>query len=269
MREPQLGVAVGKKGVGKTFETTNVIKAYVSGNPACGIAPRRVLILDVNDEFEGVRALSLKDVSAFSAHPKVEARRIRPFNPDGRKMTLDDLATTLFVILDKFRGGLLLIEDVNKYIGDNMPNDLIGAICTNRHANLDIILHYQSIGRINPKVWQNVNFIRFHKNTDSVDRHRNKFEDKYDYLKLTEILVNNEYQTNPRFFCYVNIDEEKIRGNFTISAIEKGLNDYIEQNYGLVKKLLQVKSTSGSGNKYTPLSAEKHIKDFMKNTYLK
>ena len=80
MREPKLGVAVGKKGVGKTFITTKMINSYIKGNPSKGVKPRRALVLDVNDEFVGYKALRLKDVKRFSAHPTIEARRIRPFN---------------------------------------------------------------------------------------------------------------------------------------------------------------------------------------------
>ena len=62
MREPKLGVAVGKKGVGKTYTTDKVIQSYVQGNPSKGVKPRRALILDVNDEFEHIKALRVKDV---------------------------------------------------------------------------------------------------------------------------------------------------------------------------------------------------------------
>ena len=92
MREPKLGVAVGKKGVGKTYTTNNVIESYVKGNPNKGVKPRRALILDVNDEFEHIKALRLKDVMKFSVHPIVEARRIRPFMEDGQRMTIRELS---------------------------------------------------------------------------------------------------------------------------------------------------------------------------------
>jgi len=42
-REPQLGVAVGKRGIGKTFETLNVIEGYISGYGG-QVKPRRVLV---------------------------------------------------------------------------------------------------------------------------------------------------------------------------------------------------------------------------------
>ena len=178
-REPKLLVAIGKKGVGKSYTTEKMIQSYVKGNPAKGVPARRVLILDVNDEYSNYKAIRLQDVTLFSVHPMIEARRIRPFLDDGKKMTLDDIAQSLFLILDTFRNGLLLIEDVNKYISDTMPNDLVGAICTNRHIGVDIILHYQSIGRITSKVWQNVNLIRLHKFTDTVKKHKGCKQVKY------------------------------------------------------------------------------------------
>jgi hypothetical protein len=179
-REPKLGVAVGRKGCGKTYTTKRMLQQYVQGNLAKGVAPRRVLILDVNDEYEDIKALKISDVQKFSMHPKIEIRRIRPFHDNGTRMTINDVQETLFKILFDFRNGLLLIEDINRYISNYLPNDLVGAIVTNRHTDTDIILHFQSIGRVSPKIWQNLNWMRFHKNTDSVDKHRNKFEDKYE-----------------------------------------------------------------------------------------
>ena len=70
-REPKLGVAVGRKGCGKTYTTTKMIKQYVLGNPSRGVPARRALILDVNDEFEEIKALKQSDIVRFSAHPKL------------------------------------------------------------------------------------------------------------------------------------------------------------------------------------------------------
>ena len=209
-REPKLLVAVGKKGVGKSYTTKEMMQQYAYANPR-----RRVLILDVNDEYYDIKALRIQDVSLFSVHPTIEIRRIRPFLDDGKRMTLDDIASTLFIILETFRNGLLLVEDINKYISDTMPNDLVGAICTNRHIGVDIIMHYQSIGRITSKVWQNLNIIRMHKITDSVKKHKHKFEDKYEYISIAEIMINQEYERgNKHFFVYIDVDDERLYGSF-------------------------------------------------------
>jgi hypothetical protein len=269
-REPKLGVAVGRKGCGKTYQTTKMIESYIVGNPAKGVAPRRVLILDANDEYETIKALKLSDVMRFSAHPKIEARRIRPFHDDGKRMTINEIQETLFKILNDFRGGLLLIEDVNRYISDYLPNDLVGAIVTNRHTDQDIILHFQSVGRVSPKIWQNLNWIRFHKNTDSVDKHRTKFEDKYEMLKLVENYVNTEYHTynNQRFFCYVDIDDEKIKG-VDRKKFESVVEQYLADNYKkIISPMLQRRDLGKGAKVYTPELAVKEQKKRIMDYYL-
>lgn len=268
MREAQLGVAVGKKGVGKSFTTNRIIDAYVRGNMGAGILPRKALILDVNDEFSHIKGIALRDLVRFSVHPQVEARRVRPFHENGKRMTLDEIAHTLFVILESYRGGLLLIEDINRYISDNLPNDIIGAICTNRHTSLDIIMHFQSIGRISPKIWQNMNWIRFHKNLDSVGKHKNKFEDKYELLRLVEIIVNEEYQNgNKRYYQFVNMDEMQFMGKLDPKKLDFALRQYIEENYRkTISPLLQLKDAKGK-SRYTSETAIKSEMERMRKLY--
>ena len=73
MREALLGVAVGKKGIGKTYTTLSVINQYIKGG--LNVKPRRALILDVNDEFEDVRAIKLGDVELFTYHQEYAKER--------------------------------------------------------------------------------------------------------------------------------------------------------------------------------------------------
>lgn len=231
MREPQLGVAVGKRGIGKTYTTLSIMRDYITGHGGKS-QPRRVLILDVNDEFTQVKAIRLNDVALFSRHPRIEARRVRPFNEDGSKMTLRDVCDTLYVILEDFKGGLLLIEDINKYLTHHLPKDVVGAICTNRHSDLDIILHYQAIGKMPTTVWENANWIRFHKNNQSVDRHQKKFEDRYELMKLVEKMVDRQFeQGNERFFVYADLDHSKIKGRFSKEMSASAVEDYMTENF--------------------------------------
>jgi hypothetical protein len=150
-------------------------------------------------------------------------------------MTLEDICQALYYILENFKGGLLLIEDINKYLTHHFPKDVVGAICTNRHADMDIILHYQAIGKVPTTVWENANWIRFHKNNQSVDRHEKKFEDKFEMLKIAECLVDFQYQNgNERFFCYCDIDMGKIKGRITEQMAFKSVEDYMIENYSKV-----------------------------------
>ena len=267
MREALLGVAVGKKGVGKSYTTLQLISQYIKGG--LEVKPRRVLIIDVNDEYSNVRAIGKNDVALFSHHPKIEARRIRPYNEDGTKMTLNDIAECLWDVLKDYRGGLLLIEDINKFTGDYLKNDLVGALCTNRHNDLDIIMHFQSIGRVGTKIWQNINWLRFHKNTDGVDRHKKKFEDKWEAFKICEVLVNKQYFSGNKYIHLTyDCDIEKIKGNFSKKMMEEAIDEYIAINYSKkVKPYLNQINAKGK-KKFTPQTATAEVKKLLYQMYV-
>jgi len=277
-RECRIIIACGKRGVGKTVETIRMIDEYVAGNPAKGVPPRKALIFDVNDEFSSfwfygqtrrIPALAIKDIMKFSIHPKIEIRRIRPFWDDGRKMTINDMAEVLGIVLDNYRNGLLLVEDINKYLSDAMPSDLIGSLATSRHIGLDIISHFQNIGRAgNPKLLGNLNMIRLHKTNDTVERHKNKFEEKTEILQIAEYLINNRYQQgDERYFVYVDVENMKIRGKFTKLEVEDAIHEYITERYKrIVQPLLQLRDKKGKKT-HTEESALKFANEKLMKSY--
>lgn len=279
-RECRIIVACGKKGVGKSVETIRMIYEYVNGNPAKGVPPRKALIFDVNDEFSdfwffgeqhSVKSLAIKDIQKFSISPYIEVRRIRPYFDDGKRMTISDMAEVLSIILDTYRNGLLLVEDVNKYTGDYMQTDLIGALATARHIGVDCVMHFQGVGRsANPKIIGNCNFIRLHKTNDNVMRHKNKFEEKTEILYLGENLVKNRYiDGDKRFFVYVNVDDMKIIGKFKKEEAEKVIDDYIEENRNKLIKPLLNKRDLQDKKVYTTESAFKKVRETLYNEYFK
>ena len=269
MRECRIIIACGKRGVGKTVETVKMIDEYVSGNPSKGIPPRKALIFDVNDEFSSfwyfgqqrsIKAIAIKDILKFSVHPKVEVRRIRPFWDDGKKLTINDMGEVLGIILDNYRNGLLLVEDINKYLSDSMPSDLIGSLATSRHIGLDIVSHFQNIGRAgNPKLLGNLNMIRLHKTNDTVERHKNKFEEKTELLQIAENLVNKKYfEGDIRYFVFVDIENMKIRGRIAKSEAEDAIHQYITERYSrIISPMMQLRDKKGKKtyNEETALSS--------------
>ena len=103
----------------------------------------RILIFQISG------LIKLSQVPAFSKITRPFARRVSIFKDDGRRMTLSEMADALGYILEHYRNGLLLIEDINKYITDSLPGDLIGsAICTQRHVSVDVIIHVQTVGKL-------------------------------------------------------------------------------------------------------------------------
>lgn len=268
-REPLLMAACGKKGVGKSYQHMILMNGYVMGDPYRGVKGRKCLIMDVNDEYGvyGVPSISLNDIALYTVHPNIEIRRIRPFHLDGRRMTLDEWANALFFVLNRFQNGLLLIEDINKFIGDHLPHDLVGAIATNRHVGLDIVLSFQSLGRINTKIWGNMNLMRFHKNVESVERHKNKFPDKYEMLRVAEIIVNNEYHRgNNRFFLYVDMDEMKVRGDIKEELITEAIDQLINEKHNELLKPYLVQRQDGK-KKFTEETARLEVLGRLKSAY--
>lgn len=281
-RQPKLIVVCGKKGVGKSYTTIDIIREYVRGNPQQGIPGRKALIFDVNNEysdknkFPDVRAIALEQVPLYALQNFPQIRRVAPFFSNGTRMGLRDMADVLQWILLNYYNGLLLVEDINKYVSDNMPADVIGAICTNRHAGVEIIIQYQSIGRVSPKVWQNLNVVRLHKNTDSVDRHEKKFEDKYECLKIAEKIIINRFRSgDKRFWLYVDFDDEKIRfdesrikSSVTDQEIMSAISEYVAENPGRLNIHSKIEMVDKKGNKmYTREKAVTFEEDRIYNQY--
>tara|TARA_R110002126_G_scaffold3594_8_gene20682 strand:- start:2671 stop:3540 length:870 start_codon:yes stop_codon:yes gene_type:complete len=246
-REAMLGISVGRKGVGKTYTTLEMIQEVLNGNPETGSKPRKVLILDVNNEFGNVKsdqndrfhhikAMHLQDVRKFTLSNKIEARRVSVMKPEGGKMNLVELSDALGHILESYENGLLLVEDLTKFVSDSLPSDLIGSICTQRHVSVDVIIHFQSIGKAaHPKLWGNCNWLRFHKCDDTVERHKNKFAGNIDHLNILEKMVDIEYEKgNKRFYAFLNKDDHLIQGNFTKRQFQWAVYQYLQDNYSKV-----------------------------------
>jgi hypothetical protein len=248
-REAQLGIAIGQKGVGKSYSTLAMMQPILRGNSRIGAKPRKVLILDVNNEFGDVqkdqnpnfahiRAIRLEDVGKWCHNGIIEARRVTILKEGGGQLTLRETAEALGVILENFKNGLLLIEDISKFVSDSLPNDLIGAICTQRHKSCDIILHFQSVGKMaHPKLWANCNWLRIHKTEDTVKKHENKFGTDVTHLYLAEKLVNIEYDKgNVRFQLFVDKDMKKVKGAFTKKQFQQAIEEFLQDNYSIIKK---------------------------------
>jgi predicted protein tyrosine phosphatase len=266
MREAKLIAVIGKKGVGKSYLTNQIFHQYISGFNGL-VKPRRVLIMDVNDEYN-YPSIWADDVKRFNHHPVIEVRRVRPYNKDGSKMNLDEICATLNLIVNTYKGGLLLAEDINRYVSDNMPDDLIGTICTNRHADMDIIIHYQALGRITPKVWQNMNVLRFHKNTESVKRHEKKFSDKSEILQIAENIVNYQYNNgNPYYHVYVDVEEMKIKTPVDEATLNVAFDEYIIENMHNLKRRV-VNEAQLKNEKINTADIVNRIKQRLKKDYI-
>lgn len=249
-REAKMILVAGRKGVGKTYETLCSIAKYLRGNARK--KARKVLIFDVNNEFGDVRKdhdnpnfpniglIKLSQVPAFSKIETPVAKRVSIFKEDGKRMSLDEMAAALGYILEYYRNGMLLIEDITKYITDSVPGDLIGAICTQRHASVDLIIHVQTVGKLfHPKFWGNCNEVRLHRADDTIERHKSKISGNTEPLQIMEKLIELQFKRgNERFCCYLNKDTGKITGRFTQIEFLQAIQLYLSSNYNRILKPL-------------------------------
>lgn len=249
-REAKMILVAGRKGVGKTYETLKMISGYVKSTVIK--SGRKFLIFDVNNEFGNVREdhknlafpniglIKLNQVPAFAKIKSPVVKRVSIFKDNGKRMSLSEMAQALGYILEHYRNGGLLIEDINKYITDALPGDLIGSICTQRHVSVDVIIHVQTVGKLfNPKLWGNCNEVRLHRADDTIERHKSKISGTIEHLLIMEKLIELKYKAGDRrFHCFLNKDTGKIKGKFTITEFLSAIEAYLSSNYNRILKPL-------------------------------
>ena len=264
-REPILMCATGKKGVGKTFTTMNLIKSYVKGNKKTGKKPRKVLIYDINMEYTDFKVISVKDVSKFSRQSKIEIRRVLPIMDNGKMASLSDMLSILNMIIENFRGGMLILEDINRYLIQSKTTDVIGLLATNRHRDLDIVCHFQSLSALDPRMWQNTTFVRFHYQIDDIKRYAQRVPN-FEMFKIAQCLVEYRYlkKNDKRFYCYIACDENYITGNFTKFDFEIACNMFLEKN---PKNVNDYQKKFGSGLDSRKKAIQMLIKDLNEKYY--
>lgn len=245
MREPKIIIATGKRGVGKTHTTAHVIEKYIQANPLKGKKPRKVLIFDVNMEWSDeelkkkgcnytAKPIAIKDLPNWTLQKRVEVRRVLPLDERGQPLGVDKLVDLLEDILAYYRGGMLVLEDINKYLIDTRTAEIIGTLATNRHLNLDIYIHLQSLAPVTTRMWQNCNVIRFHRQTDDINRYKQRIPNDEIYL-IAQKLVHLKYLKDERFYCYVDNDYNLIKGkDFDKRDFEKAVYSYLLENPSVI-----------------------------------
>lgn len=230
-REPILMCATGKKGVGKTFTTRRLIKDYVKSNKKTGKKARKVLIYDINMEYTEFKVISVKDIKHFTRQSKIEVRRVLPILDNGKMASLSDMLDILNQVIENFRGGMLILEDINRYLIASKTTDVIGLLATNRHRDLDIICHFQSLSALDPRMWQNTTFVRFHYQIDDVKRYAQRLPN-FEMFKIAQCLVEYKYlkKGDKRFYCYIACDENYIKGNYTKLDFQIACELFLEKN---------------------------------------
>jgi hypothetical protein len=260
LREPTLEVAIGFRGVGKTFTFDQFSDQYVKE------LRRPILVFDVNNEFEngnklfGYKAIdfNIEEKNDFKRAEQIRnikvpgKYRIIPWKKNKQPMGMTEMLKAATTIVQFFRNGLVLLEDINKYTNSHFKQEFISTFVGLRHVGVDLVLHFQSLHAIPPKVWDGLEILRWHKCAEKILKYKDHVTN-YEMFAIAEAIVDYKYKTDQRFYLYVNALSNKIL--VSPEDFRKGCEIYLEQNPGALRTLM-THINLNSGKKKYPSQSE-------------
>ena len=248
-RECSMTVCVGSQGAGKTYYNMYLIRDYCRDNITRKVLGRKCLILDSNGEFSeeqwkknGIldfhsKPIALKDIPKFASpkHP-IECRRI-----DMKNLMIKEKLEVLVYAINNFSNGLMIGEDLNSYVLNlTFLEEIIGRMVSLRHRGLDVILSFQGLRAINPVIYRNTKYVRYHHQLDNADTVTNKVTN-YQLFKLAQILVDNRYDKGDiRFKVFINQLANKIEGDFTNQEFETAVRMFLNDEQRELKQYMRM-----------------------------
>jgi hypothetical protein len=222
----------------------HIIADYVKDKPKTRVRGRKCLIFDTNGEYTNeqfskndipnfkVTRIALKDVEQWSRTDNAECRRI-----DAKHLSIKEKKEAVEFLLKVYRNGMLVLEDINTYIlSVTFMEQIVGGIVNLRHRAVDVMISYQSLRPVEPRIWQNSRWVRFHYQADNVMDIKNKVTN-VTLFKIAQLLVNEKYfGGDKRFFVYIHNFANKVQGNFTKEEFESACKKYLSSNKKDVKE---------------------------------
>lgn len=251
-REAGMMVCTGIQGVGKTYQNMYVIRDYVKDKIYNKVRGRKCLIIDTNGEYTkeqfqkndienfDPKRIAVKDVAEWSRSPTTECRRI-----DAKDVSIKDKKVILEYLLKEYRNGMLVIEDINTYIlSMTHMEEIVGGIVNLRHRAVDVLISYQSLRPVEPRVWQNARWIRMHYQADNVNDIKGKVSNPT-LMKICQLIVNNRYfNGDKRFFVYIHSFANKVEGKFTKKEFLDACRQYLNANKKYLREFKEMNNVS-------------------------
>jgi hypothetical protein len=236
-REAGMMVIAGVQGVGKTYLNMRIIADYVKDKFYNKVRGRKCLILDTNGEYTAAqfarndvenfkpKLISLKDIPDWSKTSIGECRRV-----DMSNIGLKEKKDIIEYVLRYFRNGMLVLEDINTYIlSVTHMEEIVGGLVNLRHRACDVLISYQSLRPVVPRMWQNARWVRMHYQADNVNDIKGKLTNPTLY-KIAQLLVNTRYHNgDKRFYVYIHNFANKIEGKFTKKEFVEACQRFINQ----------------------------------------
>ena len=292
MREAFVTIATGLMGIGKSYVSEQVIKAYAKANPT-----RSILIFDPNFEdtwntfpsvhFDileiqrakkqekktGTRIITDSEKNISKLPPGI--RIIVPFTIYKERMNTEQMQLTMITICNSFRNGLVMLEDVNKYTISFEKTEIQSAFKAVRHNSQDFIIHLQSLNPIRPVIFEATRVLRMHYDGYDLNKIKSKIADYFDLLKIAQLIINKKYRSGEelsrnydpeiyktiinsykRFYLFVHLKDRCISG-ITKTDFIMACNEFLTENQNEYKAQL---SKVAYENKVSRVSLATHHK---------
>jgi hypothetical protein len=251
-REAGMMAITGIQGVGKTYQGMHTIADYVRDKPQTKVRGRKCLIFDTNGEYtpdqfdkNGIKnfkitRIALSDVDAWCHTDNSECRRI-----DAKNLGIKEKKEAVEYLLKVYKNGMLVLEDINTYIlSVTFMEEIVGGLVNLRHRAVDVMISYQSLRPVEPRIWQNSRWVRMHYQADNVNDIKNKVTNPT-LFKIAQLLVNEKYFSgDKRFFVYIHSFANKIQGKFTKEDFEQACKKYLSTNKKYIKEYQQMNDCS-------------------------
>lgn len=215
VRTRQNGITIisGMQGVGKSWNIKKIIKEYIKTirDKAGNIIKKggKVLIYDVNDEYDEFEVISWKDIGK---QKQGTIRRVLPFKKlaDGtiEEFSIPELQEGFLTLLSTFRDGLLILEDFNTYALNTRTQKVLNTITRTRHKRIDVLIVLQEIGKVTKELWGNLSFYFYHKQTSDIDMIKDRITN-YPLTKIADNIVNEQFEMAELYYENKKITEDQ------------------------------------------------------------
>jgi hypothetical protein len=148
----------------------------------------------------------------------------------------------------------------------NVKVDIVGLLIGLRHLGTDLIIHYRSLRAIPPRMWGNMNYLRWHKQSDNIDKYKQRLDD-YALFKIGERISERMYLKNERYYFWIDKLRGKLIGVDEL-VFEQACLEYLAITPGALNaqnRLMKIQPNDGEGEKK---NATKAFIEMKKKEYL-
>lgn len=251
-RENAMLVTCAAQGTGKSYQNKLLICKYVVDKLSTKVRGRKVLILDVNSEYGTesfgqngippltVKSIAVKDVRDWCRSDVVEARRI-----DMKSLSMDDKVKVLNYVMENVKLCLVICEDINTVTTNmNELKKVVGSLVNLRHKGVDVIVSYQSLRHVEPRILANCRYVRLHYMIGQVSDIKSKLPEPDVFYIGQQIINKRYYGGDKRFFLYIHTNPAKIEGAFSKDEFMLACRNFLMAHKKRLKEEMDISGCS-------------------------